>query len=284
MLTGRRPFVGEQDAAVLYAITHREPEPMVSHRTDVPPDLEDVVRRALRKRPEERYPDVRQFREHLSSVTTATIRRLPRVLQQRNRWLLWVSSLLIATALVILFARYVWTFATPSNPEHQALAVVGFRSLGAGSDDPSLADITELVNVGLIESSPVRLISTEYLQDLRRRLFGASTGQIADDQALEVARRSGATLLLAGSIGKAAGERMLAWRLVDVRNGTNVAANTVRGASLTQIADQVVTGHGAVSTQEGPRDRDAPSTPRRGNDHGLAGCISTLHGGIAGHP
>jgi len=54
MLTGRRPFGGDYDQAVIYAIMHEEPKPPTALRRDVPAELERVVMKAMAKSPAER--------------------------------------------------------------------------------------------------------------------------------------------------------------------------------------------------------------------------------------
>ncbi len=74
MLTGKLPFKGEYDQAVVYSILNEEPEPVTGLRTGVPMELEQMVNKALAKRPEERYPnteeilvDLRKVRKDLES-------------------------------------------------------------------------------------------------------------------------------------------------------------------------------------------------------------------------
>ncbi|HYW68643.1 MAG TPA: serine/threonine-protein kinase, partial [bacterium] len=47
MLTGRRPFVGEHEQAVIRAIVNDEPEPPTGLRTGVPLELERLVKKAM---------------------------------------------------------------------------------------------------------------------------------------------------------------------------------------------------------------------------------------------
>ena len=55
MVTGRLPFAGERDQAVLYAIEHEEPEPVTALRSGLPTELDRILEKALAKRLEERY-------------------------------------------------------------------------------------------------------------------------------------------------------------------------------------------------------------------------------------
>jgi serine/threonine protein kinase/TolB-like protein len=58
MITGRLPFYGEYDQAIIYSILNDEPEKISELRSDVPAQLEDVVSKALSKSPNERYQKI----------------------------------------------------------------------------------------------------------------------------------------------------------------------------------------------------------------------------------
>ena len=58
MVTGKLPFEGERQEAVLYAIANEDPEPITALRAGVPMELEWIVGKAMAKAPEERYQHV----------------------------------------------------------------------------------------------------------------------------------------------------------------------------------------------------------------------------------
>jgi serine/threonine protein kinase len=65
MLTGRRPFEGDSAAGVaLKRLTEPPPRPMVDGQP-LPPGLEAILRRALEREPERRFPDAGSFAEAL---------------------------------------------------------------------------------------------------------------------------------------------------------------------------------------------------------------------------
>jgi len=67
MLTGQLPFKGEHQASLLYSIVH-EPHPRLkSLKPDVPPQLEQVVQRALEKKPESRYSSAAEMLKDLQA-------------------------------------------------------------------------------------------------------------------------------------------------------------------------------------------------------------------------
>jgi serine/threonine protein kinase len=61
LLTGQKPFQGESDYATLYKIGADEPVPVRVLRPDLPPSLDDVVRTALAKKPQNRYAQWSDF-------------------------------------------------------------------------------------------------------------------------------------------------------------------------------------------------------------------------------
>jgi serine/threonine protein kinase/tetratricopeptide (TPR) repeat protein len=79
MITGRRPFKGEDEAATLHAVTHESPEPLARFKAEIPDGLQDVVDRALDKDVETRYPtaaamlaDLRRLRRRSSDTVELT--------------------------------------------------------------------------------------------------------------------------------------------------------------------------------------------------------------------
>jgi serine/threonine protein kinase/tetratricopeptide (TPR) repeat protein len=55
MVTGRRPFTGDYEQAVVYSILNATPDPVTGLRTGVPMDLERVIDRCLEKDAADRY-------------------------------------------------------------------------------------------------------------------------------------------------------------------------------------------------------------------------------------
>ncbi len=55
MLTGRLAFPGDNNYTIMYKITNEEPEPISKIRSDLPPAVEDIVKKALKKDRNERY-------------------------------------------------------------------------------------------------------------------------------------------------------------------------------------------------------------------------------------
>ncbi|MGH9367744.1 MAG: serine/threonine protein kinase, partial [Thermoanaerobaculia bacterium] len=68
LLTYRKPFRGEHLSTVLYRILNEQPEPIESIATDVPPALVAVVRRAMEKQVDKRYPSMQEMLRDLHAL------------------------------------------------------------------------------------------------------------------------------------------------------------------------------------------------------------------------
>ena len=68
LLTGRPPFEGDTDYALMYKITHEEPIPPSTLRPSLPPQIDKVLMRALAKDPEARFKQWMDFAESLLQV------------------------------------------------------------------------------------------------------------------------------------------------------------------------------------------------------------------------
>jgi hypothetical protein len=109
-LTGSPPFAGRSAPGVLYAHVHEEPPPVSSFRPELPPAVDAVVGRALRKRPDERYSSCRDLtldlRAALAGGTTgsrtAPTRTIPAPSSsRRRRRRVWVAAAAVVAGLAI---------------------------------------------------------------------------------------------------------------------------------------------------------------------------------------
>jgi len=68
VLTGRVPFSGDNWMATMAAHLQQDPKPLRSSRKDVPPALEAVVLKAMRRYPEHRYQTAEELRADLARL------------------------------------------------------------------------------------------------------------------------------------------------------------------------------------------------------------------------
>jgi len=243
MVSGDRAFCRETGVETMNAILKEEPAEMATAAAaDLPPELGSTVRRCLEKNPEARFQSASDLAYNLRTISSSTgsaVVQAPRRGTIRLRPAFWVP---LTIAIVAVVAGWLTFFDDTGPPvaTERSLAIVNFLDL-TNSDDPSgSAGLMGLLYVGLLESSPIRVVSPEHLYDLRRRHFGSGRGPIDDEQALAVAREAGASDLLSGQMGGVDDDRHVTWRLVDARTGSISGAGRADGTALTALADETV--------------------------------------------
>ena len=103
LLTGKRPFRGDTEIAVLASILRDEPEPVAKLRPDTPPALARIVARCLEKKPEARYAD--------GAALVADLRACREALAGPHVVPLWRRPLVLGGAAVLLVALAAAGFA-----------------------------------------------------------------------------------------------------------------------------------------------------------------------------
>src|SRR5690606_4257875 len=72
MLTGRSPYRAETPAALVLQIVDAEPPPLAELNPTVPPGLQDIVAKMLRKKPGERFQSAEDLVDALKRVDLET--------------------------------------------------------------------------------------------------------------------------------------------------------------------------------------------------------------------
>ncbi len=115
MVTGQQPFRGEYEQAMIYAILNETPKPLGK---EFPPELIEVIDRALTKDPAARYATAEEFKEDLEAIPLGGVapgRTRPRR-RRASRWK-WLAAgmatlLLISVAGMGLYhAKHRWDFS-----------------------------------------------------------------------------------------------------------------------------------------------------------------------------
>jgi TolB-like protein/Tfp pilus assembly protein PilF len=111
MLSGVRPFKGEHEAALLYEIVHEDPAPLESLDPSTDPGIDRILRKAMAKRPDERYARIGEMIEDLDSVmgggpaaVAGTVSKASRrVKRRRIPPVGWIGAALVAVAAAVLY-------------------------------------------------------------------------------------------------------------------------------------------------------------------------------------
>jgi tetratricopeptide (TPR) repeat protein len=243
LLTGRLPFRGDHEAAVIYSIMNTDPEPLATHRGDIPEDAQRVIDKALAKERDDRYAsasdllaDLKRLQEgrHVAALEKRATKKVGRR-----------AVIYAALAIVVIVAGYAAITrlvpgdgTTPQEPTVSPTAVAVLPFAVRGNDE--FADMSEgmvdLLSTKLDGAGTLRSVDARSLLSFVRR-----QGDGAPDPELGrlVAEEFGAGLYLLGDI-MAVGERLHVNASLYESGGESepVAEATVEGEAI-QMLDMV---------------------------------------------
>jgi TolB-like protein len=164
MISGQLPFKGEHDQSVMYSILNEEPEPITNLTSDIPMAIEQIVGKALEKKPDERYQHTEELLEDLRSISEG-------IEPEGIRARLWKAKLLrrkkaflyagIAGFLVIMTVIALSLF-TGRAKAIDSIAVLPFENLSGDPDQEYFSDgITDALINELAKISALRVISRQ---------------------------------------------------------------------------------------------------------------------------
>ena len=134
MVTGRTPFEGERQQAVLYAIATEQPEPITALRVGIPTELDRIVGKALAKKSNERYQhidemlvDLRELQKQaeLGSRDTRRAQPVSKPVQRRG-W--YIAAAAVVIALTVAVSAWLGVFGPVDEAAPEPLKAVPLTS------------------------------------------------------------------------------------------------------------------------------------------------------------
>ena len=142
MITGRLPFKGEHEPAIINSISHDEPEPLSRYKSGVPDALQRIINKALAKDKNLRYQHADDMMADLRALQTEDA-AVAHITPHRDWWNRYV---VVGAVLILIVIAGYWLLADSGlmtkgkkSPERKMLVVLPFQNLGA-SDDEYFAD------------------------------------------------------------------------------------------------------------------------------------------------
>jgi len=142
MLTGKLPFRGEHEQAIVYAIRKDKPKPITDIKPDIPVSIEQVVSKALEKDPDKRYQQAEELLDDLKSISAGIVpeeikaRLRKEKLRKKKRAILYAG----VACLVILMAILAFTLFKSPPETIDSIAVLPLKNLTGTADKEYFVD------------------------------------------------------------------------------------------------------------------------------------------------
>jgi tetratricopeptide (TPR) repeat protein len=221
LLTGKLPFRGDHEAAVIYAILNMDPEPLDTHRPDLPAGLQNVIDKALSKDADSRYASARELVGDLKAVLgggeVGAVRRRRRKISRR-------TVVAAAAVAVVVIAGYVlYTQLGPRLSDQQPAVstdvIAVFPFTVRGSEDVAFMGegVVDLLSMKLNGVGGLRSVHVRALMSLIQQDGGE--GELDPQRYRAIAERAGAGLYVTGSIVEAGGRITLRASVLETTGG-----------------------------------------------------------------
>ena len=280
MVTGRTPFRGDYEQAVLYSILNEAPEPLTAVRSGVPVELERIVGKALAKEPGERYQhadeliaDLRALKKGLETGMASragTVGAMPIVESARGakpskrRLAKILIPVCFAAAAVVAFVilRPV-LFGGAIATERHPVAVITFENqTGDPQYDNLKKVIPNLLITSLEQSKYLQVVTWERLRDLAKQAGKQGVEDIDADLGFELCRREKIDALVIGSFTKLGDRFVTDIKVLDVASKGSLGVAKADGRGLESIPEQVDKLSRQISRGVGLSERKIEETQR----------------------
>jgi serine/threonine protein kinase/Tfp pilus assembly protein PilF len=198
VLTGKLPFRGEHQAAVLYSLINEEPLPLARYDERISAELQRIVSKALAKDKEDRYQhadellaDLKRERKSMEYAKTGSViqqpalnvtRKEPSAAPEMSSGKRKKMTLLIVIGVIFLFTIGIYLFLEkiPKNqiaatPALNKIAVLPFESLGPADREYFADGLTDEIRTKLSGLSGLAVIARASSVQYKK-----TTKQIAD--------------------------------------------------------------------------------------------------------
>jgi serine/threonine protein kinase len=197
MVTGRPPFAGEHEQAIIYSILNETPEPVERLTPGAPKDLERIVKKALAKDPAQRYQRMNEMAADLELLKedlrkAAKVSGAPRGRGLRPRvWIALAAVIAVAALALILGRQYL---SKPREKPISSVAVLPFQNMSADPTQEYFSDgMTEAIIKELSQIKALRVISRTSVMRYKKTEKGVP----------EIARELGVDAVVEGSVLRA---------------------------------------------------------------------------------
>lgn len=218
MLSGKLPFRGEFEPAIMYSILNDQSEPVSSVRPDVPKDLEEVVQMCLQKIPSARAQSMGEIMRILDKKTRVDLRRatvLPRRHVSRK-----IAMALPGVAILIALAWYTISNIFQTEQLRLTLGIMRFRD---ETGDSLISDwpirMQQYLSGQITGAKDIAVLYDEHLNDMIRSAFGSDA---PSDSRMTAILRDDVAYLLTGRIVKQGATFGLQATLVETKNGSQL--------------------------------------------------------------
>jgi tetratricopeptide (TPR) repeat protein/predicted Ser/Thr protein kinase len=230
MATGRIAFPGNSAAVIHDGILNRTPVPASQANQGLPPELDEIIGKALEKDRKLRYQSAAEIRTDLQRLKrdTESGRAVSRVEvglkpALKSTWFRWAAAT-GATVVAVGLAVGGWFFHTSKAHALTEKDTVVLGDFTNTTGDPVFdGTLRQGLAVQLEQSPYVSLITEQRIQQTLKMMKQPPDAKLTPEIARELCQRAGSAAVISGSIASLGSQYVLGLKAVDCRSGNLLA-------------------------------------------------------------
>ncbi len=252
MFTGETPFQGQTQVSTLAKILETPHEAPRSKNDAIPPELERIIDKCLRKDRSDRYQDTRDLvvdlrnhrRQSDSGVTGALSGVTNRLSGEHtikakiSNWWLMLPVAVVAILIAVLYNMSLFSFDINASSGGDALAIIGFENKTGDSEYDWLeTGLPEILLTDLSQNNEVKIVSQQRIIDC---FDVEKKNNHTFAECAKAAQSLGAGRILSGSFYKLGDKIRIDARLEDIETGNIILGEKVVGTDPMLLVDSLI--------------------------------------------
>jgi serine/threonine protein kinase len=235
MATGRMAFTGSTLAVIHDGILNRSPIPAARLNARLPPQLDEIIAKAIEKDRKLRYQNATEIRNDLQRLKRDAESHgavpgdeIGRRVDPKSTWLRW-GTIAAATALVFALAAGAWLLVSRKSHEltdRDTIVIADFTN--TTGDTVFDGALRQGLSVQLEQSPFLSIIPDQQIPPILQMMGQKADAKLTPDIARDLCQRTQSAAVLEGSIAQIGAQYLLMVR----------AANCISGETLASAAEQ----------------------------------------------
>jgi len=212
MLNGSHPFKGNYDQAIIFSIMNEDPQPLSLNSTEMLPEIEEILGKALAKDPTERYQSIDEMLKDLDFLNKDNVTRreksfagfvLKTLRRKSFQYAILSAGIMLILYIAISFLKPLVTqdmsYASPSP-----IIVISFENLtGDNSFDVWEKLIPEMLISKLEQSGELQVTPWERVLELKKQAGEENVEFVNRELGYQLAHKDGVKMMVTGTLANA---------------------------------------------------------------------------------
>jgi serine/threonine protein kinase len=241
MLSGKKPFRGDYDQAIIYSILNEKPEDLKKTFPDIPAEVEKIILKLLEKEKGLRYQSAYDLIIDLKKISGEPYSKVDVFFIKRKKLLLRLGGISLIVLLFIFYLKDYFFNYSPKEFKPISISVLTFEN---NTGDTSLNYLkTALPNLfitNLEQSRMFEVTTWERLQDLIKQSDEKSIKSLDKDVGFQLCKLDGISTLALGSITKAGNFFATDVKLFNVETKKLINSVSAKGEGLESILESQI--------------------------------------------